>query len=356
MARRLIVWLALLVAAILTMAPLRAENAATDPARIIAVGDLHGDFGAWRAIAEAAGLIDGKGSWAGSATTLVQLGDMTDRGPDSLRIIRDLQRLEREAANAGGKVVVVLGNHEAMNVIGDLRYVHPGEYAAFADRQSERRREATWRANRERLEAAYAALDPPVQPEDAKRAWFEVTPLGKLEHRRAWAPGGELATWAATRPAVVKIGQVLFVHGGLSSERGMEPIAAINARIATALAPGDAVDRSVLEDPLGPLWYRGHLTRTAEEATRPPQQDELAAVLAYHGASRLVVGHTPAVAGIKESLGGRLIQVDTGISAHYGGPASFLEIAGGRVVAHQRNKDGTWTSRELPTVGEGEQP
>lgn len=356
MAKRLIVWLALLGAAILAAMPLRADDPSAGPTRIVAVGDLHGDFQAWRAIAEAAGLIDAKGRWAASATTLVQLGDVTDRGPDSLKIIRDLQRLEREATSAGGAVVVVLGNHEAMNVIGDLRYVHPGEYAAFADRQSERRREATWRANRERLEAGYAALDPPVEPGEAKRRWFEANPLGKLEHRRAWAPGAELAVWAAARPAVVQIGQTLFVHGGLSVERAMEPLPAINARIAAALAPGDVVDRSLLEDPLGPLWYRGNVTRTPDDAARPPPQDELAAVLAHHGATRLVVGHTPAIAGITVSLGGRLVQVDTGISAHYGGPASYLEIIGNRLFAHQRGKDGTWTSRELPAVGQGEQP
>lgn len=356
MAKRLIVWLALLGAAILALAPLRAENADAEPARIIAVGDLHGDFAAWRAIAAAAGLIDSDGRWIGSATTLVQLGDVTDRGPDSLRIIRALQRLETEATTAGGAVVVLLGNHEAMNVTGDLRYVHPGEYAAFADRQSERRREATWRANRERLEAGYAALDPPVGPDEARRRWFEATPLGKLEHRRAWAPGGELASWAAARPAAVRIGRVLFVHGGLSGERGMEPIAMINARIAAALARGETVDRSALEDPLGPLWYRGHVSRTPEDAARLMPQDELAAVLAYHGANRLVVGHTPAITGITASLGGRLVQIDTGISAHYGGPASYLEIIGNRLIAHERGKDGTWTSRELPALDKGEQP
>ena len=88
---------------------------------------------------------------------LVQTGDVTDRGPDSLKIIRDLQRLQREAARAGGRVVVLVGNHEAMNVTGDLRYVHPGEYAAFADRDSASRRDALYTANRAAFEAAARA-------------------------------------------------------------------------------------------------------------------------------------------------------------------------------------------------------
>ena len=67
--------------------------------------------------------------------TLVQMGDVVDRGPDSLKIIHDLMKLQREAPKRGGQVIVVLGNHEAMMMTDDMRYVHPGEYAAFADRE-----------------------------------------------------------------------------------------------------------------------------------------------------------------------------------------------------------------------------
>ena len=65
----------------------------------------------------------------GARTVLVQIGDVADRGPDSLKIIRQLMKLQREAAGRGGQVIALVGNHEAMNMTGDLRYVHPGEYA-----------------------------------------------------------------------------------------------------------------------------------------------------------------------------------------------------------------------------------
>ena len=109
------------------------------PARIVAVGDLHGDYDAWEAIARGAGLVDAKGRWTGGKTTLVQLGDVPDRGPDSLKIIHQLMKLQREASRSGGKVIAMVGNHEAMNMTGDLRYVHPGEYRAFTGSQSEAR-------------------------------------------------------------------------------------------------------------------------------------------------------------------------------------------------------------------------
>jgi 3',5'-cyclic AMP phosphodiesterase CpdA len=109
-------WIGALAFALLTlMAPADAANAAQ---RIVAIGDLHGDYAAWTVIARDSGLIDASGKWTGGKTVLVQLGDITDRGPDSLKIIADLRRLQVESAKAGGRVVVVLGNHEAMNLDG----------------------------------------------------------------------------------------------------------------------------------------------------------------------------------------------------------------------------------------------
>ncbi|HJP69871.1 MAG TPA: hypothetical protein VJ846_13320, partial [Sphingomicrobium sp.] len=75
------------VAALFSIAATAATN---PPQRIIAVGDLHGDYSAWQNIARGAGLIDSGGHWAAGRTILVQMGDITDREPESLKIIRSL--------------------------------------------------------------------------------------------------------------------------------------------------------------------------------------------------------------------------------------------------------------------------
>src|SRR5690348_16103351 len=106
------------------------------PDRIVAIGDLHGDFSVWRDISGAAGLVDAAGHWAGGRTTLVQVGDVVDRGPETLKILRELMRLQKEAPKQGGRVVALVGNHEAMNMTGDLRYTVPADYAAFATARS----------------------------------------------------------------------------------------------------------------------------------------------------------------------------------------------------------------------------
>lgn len=349
MQRFLALLLALLSA--LCLASSASAVAADDdaqPVRVIAVGDLHGDFEAWSAIAEASGIADDAGEWSGGKAVLVQMGDLTDRGPDSLKIILHLQKLAEQASKVGGRVIVLLGNHEAMNVTGDLRYVHPGEYDAFRDRWSERRRDATWRANRELIEGAYAVLMPPLSPEEAKARWYADTPLGKLEHRRAWRPGGELGRWASGLPAIAKVGHILFVHGGLSAERSLEPLDDINTRISSALASGDPEYIAILEDPLGPLWYRGNVVRgEPADSPRISVSKELEQVLAFHDADLLVVAHTPSLSGIAVSDDGRLVQTDTGVSAYYGGPLSYLEIRGKQLTAHERTADGEWSSLAL---------
>jgi hypothetical protein len=312
--------------------------------RIIAVGDLHGDFQAWTQIATAAGLLGPDGHWAGGATTLVQLGDITDRGPDSLKIVRSLQQLQAEAPRARGQVIVVLGNHEAMNLVGDNRYTTPGEYAAFVDGQSTARRDRVYEANRAQLEAFYRTRDPKITAEQVRAAWMSEHPLGWVEHKLAWSPSGELGQWATRNPAILKIGGTLFAHGGISAEYARTPMDAVNRRVAAAMAAGDDSPASVLTDPLGPMWYRGLVTNDPEAAAAratvktpsPPMtaDQELEAVLSAYGARRLVVAHTPSLKGIQITSNGRLARIDTGNSRYYGGPLSWLEIVGDQMIPH----------------------
>jgi len=140
----------------------------------------------------------------------------------------------------------------------------------------------------------------------------------------------------------VKIGGTLFVHGGLSAEYAKIPMDELNKRVAAAMAAADESPTSVLTDPLGPLWYRGLVRadldadsmRSPAPGPRPTPEQELTAVLAAYGAQRVVVGHTPHPSGIAITDGGRLISIDTGISRHYGGTLSWLEIVGDKVTPH----------------------
>jgi hypothetical protein len=110
------------------------------------------------------------------------------------------------------------------------------------------------------------------------------------------------------------------------------------------MAAADGSQHSILTDPLGPLWYRGLVGRDADAeeergpptapGVRPTIDQELTTVLAAYGAQRLVIGHTPILSGIAITNGGRLARIDTGNSRYYGGPLSWLEIIGDRMIPH----------------------
>jgi Calcineurin-like phosphoesterase len=331
-------WLATLLALLVpaTASPLH---------RIVAVGDLHGDFSAWRNILGSARLIDNKGHWTGGDTILIQTGDAVDRGPNSLEIVEDLMRLQKEAARANGQLIAMVGNHEAMNLTGDLRYVSAADYAAYADSRSASRRENVYNSNKGAIESAYRERDPQISAEAIKQTWFKEFPLGRIEHQIAWSDQGKIGQWVVKNPVVVLLDGTLFVHGGIGPAYLDMTVAQINDRAAAALTARSADPTAIDNDEQGPLWYRGlaqplpsangetYVARTSAQI-QPAGEDQLNALLSAYGAKRIVVGHTPILSGIAIFQDGKLICIDTGISAVYGGTLSYLDIVDGTPVPH----------------------
>ncbi|HEV2079974.1 MAG TPA: hypothetical protein VGR19_08805, partial [Allosphingosinicella sp.] len=203
------------------------------------------------------------------------------------------------------------------------------------DSQSERRRERAFEVNRAAIESSYRKRDPGLSAAAVKKAWFAETPLGMIEHQAAWHPTGEIGRWAAHNPAVALIGETIFVHGGISPAYTAVPIEEINRRVAAALAAQETAPDSIINDPAGPLWYRGLAGRTSEGGAAPAgSRQEVDAVLGSFGARRIVIGHTPVRDGIRLLHDGRLVLADTGISAAYGGVWSYLELVGSEARAH----------------------
>lgn len=302
----------------------KSTAAGAAPAPIVAVGDIHGDYDAYMAILKSAGLVDSKGRWAGGKTVFVQMGDVPDRGPDTKKIIEHMMALEKQAKRKGGAVVALIGNHEAMNMTGDLRYVTPEEFAAFATRGSARLRDAYFKNRFAELAAHYRAKDPSLDDAGVRAAFDAEVPLGYLEHRLAWSPEGKIGAWVLAHDAVRRIGDTLFVHGGISAAYAAAPIDDINARVRSALQAGGG-DILTAED--GPLWYRG-VADSADGA-----EAAVAAATSAYGVRRVVMGHTPSLGGVRALFDGRAIVIDTGASKFYGGKRSYLKIVGGEATA-----------------------
>src|SRR5436853_3856406 len=116
----------------------KAPTEAAAANSVVAIGDVHGDFDDFVTILQKAGLIDEQHHWTGGKTTFVQVGDLLDRGPKPREVMDLMMGLEKEAGQAGGRVVSLLGNHEKMNMMVDLRYVTPMNFASFAYVNSEK--------------------------------------------------------------------------------------------------------------------------------------------------------------------------------------------------------------------------
>ena len=330
----LISWLIPALLAAVAMS-LLAETAHQDDwqnvSRIVAIGDIHGDYDSYIAVLKDAGVVNRWGKWAAGQTHLVQVGDIPDRGPDTLKIVRHLQKLEKQATKAGGRLHLLIGNHEYMNIVGDLRYVHPGEYEAFETRNSKQIRDNYYAYIVETLQRQRADSSDtdnlPIIDDAFKEAWYAEHPLGFVEHRLAWQQGGELFEWVASHNTIIRINDVLFLHGGLSASLLPLSIRDINTRVRAELNREPVEGEPLGSADNGPLWYRG--LAMGDEATERPA---LEAVLAHYDARMIVLGHTPDLNIITPRFDGQVVIIDTGMSAYYGGHRASLQIEGGRVT------------------------
>src|SRR6266436_7264927 len=193
-----------------------AKVPAEAPETIVAIGDVHNDFDDFVAILRHTGLIDAQNHWTGNKTTFVQVGDLLDRGPKPRQVLDFMMALEKEAPKSGGRVVPLLGNHEMMNIMGDLRYVTPENYASFADSKSEERQKSAYQQYikwRDSHKALLAELPQPMELTEAE--WMARHPQGFVEQREAFSPDGSYGKWLREHSALAKIGQEIFLHGGI---------------------------------------------------------------------------------------------------------------------------------------------
>lgn len=360
-----------------------APGAAAEGRRVVAVGDVHGAYDAFRDLLTATGLIDADDHWAGGDAVLVQTGDFLDRGADSLHVAWWLMRLQQEAPD---QVIVLLGNHEVMNLMGDLRYVTPEIVAPLADKGSEKRRAATCKKRVTILRHAARELGHQAPPADeVRKACIDEHPPGLIEYVAALRPEEPLGRWLRGLPTVARVGDVVFVHGGLTADMAAEGLEVINRRVWSEIATFDAwrdwlvreermvgsadlmtMARAVrvvvelrkmeaesgkaaagvstapdlsrffeMSDSLllrqdGPLWFRGYHAWSDEEG-----RAAMPGILEALGARHVVAGHTPRETGrIESRFDGRVFLIDTGMLAdYYGGVPAALQFVDGRVEA-----------------------
>jgi hypothetical protein len=289
--------------------------------RIVAIGDVHGDYNRFAELLRSADLIDAKNVWRGGTAHLVLLGDFLDRGPGSRRVMDLLIELGPQAQAAGGRVHALLGNHEAMNVYGDLRYVSRQEFEAYRTKDSRALRDKAFKLA---LDAQRANGGLPEDLTEFRDKFEAGSPLGYLEHRLAFLPNGKYGKWLRQQNVMIRINDFLFVHGGISPKYASASRQEVNERVREELMDASKLTGGVALDESGPLWYRG-LAQLPENM--PGVVAHIDQVLRTQQARHIVIGHTPDVA-IMPRFGGRVITVDVGLSGFYRGTPAFLLVEG----------------------------
>jgi hypothetical protein len=384
------------VAAIVLLACMWLGAQTTSPATMssrpdtVAVGDVHGDFDDLVAILQRSGVIDAQHRWSARNLTLVQVGDQIDRGPKPREVMDYLMALQKEAPRVGGRVVPLLGNHEMMNIMGDLRYVTAENYATFTDSRSEQRRHSAYQqyAKWRKDQAELLAEIPKFFQEQTEAEWDSKHPAGYVEQREAFGPDGKYGKWLRGNSAITKIGDVIFLHGGISpsvASMKLEEInrrvhdeitafdntrnflvtqgqilpfftldemtAVVQAELAILNSPHAKQSRNATQTPAlnpmqlqilqnflayqgwlsvasdGPLWFRGY-----DQWSEDANAENVENLLKAYGVKHIVVGHTPQKDGrIRSRFGGKILLIDTGMLSTYypGGRASVLEVFGG---------------------------
>ncbi len=251
--------------------------------KLLALSDIEGSFGAFRKLLLANNVTDENFNWTFGDGHLVLIGDFFDRGQQVTEVLWLIYSLEEKAKTKGGYVHFILGNHEIMNLTGDLRYT-PQKYLDNARLLSE-------------------------------------------DYMYMYNQNSELGRWLRTKNITEKINNIIFVHGGISGSvnRLNISIDEINSTARTYVDKDfDETNEkaTTIFGDMGPFWYRGYYDRTNLN-----NRSEIDSTLARYRIDHIITGHTIVADTISSWYNGRLLDTDV---HHAGGKSEALLIENGK--------------------------
>jgi len=292
--------------------------------KIVAVGDIHGDYKNFILILKGTGIVDENLNWAGGKIHLVQIGDVMDRGPDARKVFDLLMRLEKEAEKAGGMVHALIGNHEFMNIAGISfdypSYVTPEQFVSFLPTKYRKKKELEFKEKA--IEKNYSLNE----NNGLNKYWTQLIRNDRVAQQKyVDAFNNKYGKWIRKHNTAIKINDTIFVHGGISKTYSTWKLEDINMHVRMELM-GLKPYKLVYEEG-GPLWFRD-LAKKDEDIFK----QDIDSIFTNLKCKYMVIGHTPLTGSLvvsKENMNrfqGRVWIIDTGISAYYGGHLSALII------------------------------
>ncbi|OGC04312.1 hypothetical protein A2276_06910 [candidate division WOR-1 bacterium RIFOXYA12_FULL_43_27] len=280
--------------------------------RVVAIGDIHGEFDGFRELLTREGVLQSRGGF-----TLVQMGDVIDRGPKSVEAFGFLRNLQSNV-NSNQRVIRLWGNHEQLLLEGNRRYVN------FPLDQAER-------------------ILQELQEDITGR-----------EVLAAYVQGNNIYTHAELRLPLFQLLKneinaerlILNIKKGVAiNEVSLQDVAdRINEIFRNAVAQSD------YQHPIfGAPHARGgenYVGGIFWEDGSDPSQNEGIGLLGY----RSIFAHTPPSSrqeAIQGTLGLTRINVDAGLFAGYGGNRAYLVVFPNGQLLKVEKKDGDYVETEM---------
>jgi len=243
---------------------------------IAIMSDLHGEYENYIRLLKKSGIIDRYLNWSFGKNHLVILGDIFDRGPMVTEILWHLFGLEMQAKAAGGKIHIILGNHEYMILTGNSQFIN------------------TKYMNAEQI-------------------------IGK-SYSSLFLSNSVLGNWLRNKPVIVKINSILFTHAGISIElvRERMDMDQINQIFREKLTGSSALG----SDTTGGRILYSHIDEMLSYrnyfADKQFNESKLDSILSFYGVNRIIVGHTT-LPEVKSMFNNKLLGADAGMMNYHSG-------------------------------------
>jgi hypothetical protein len=253
-----------------------------DVEKVAVITDIHGEYKTYLNLLTGLGIIDKGQKWSYGKGHLVVLGDIFDRGDKVTEVLWHLFALEKQASQTGGKVHLILGNHELMTLNNELAYIN--------------------------------------------KKYREVEKIINTGYSDLYSDNSVIGRWLRSKPVAVTINNMIFIHGGLSIKLVRKKISLnqINMVYSDLLSGNpmdyaESVQAEVLtSDDSDPLWYRGYFHDSAFCMTT------VDSLLDFYGGKHIIVGHT-AFQEVRALYDNKIIGADAGIMNKKSGEMLIVE-------------------------------
>ncbi len=252
---------------------------------IVAISDIHGQFGVFVNLLKAHNVIDDEMNWLFDKGSLVIVGDVMGRGAQVMECLWLIFKLEQQAVAAGGNVHFLLGNHELMVMNGNLNYL-----------------------NKKYLYTSALMKTP----------YFNLVGMNTL-----------MGQWLASKNVILQINDKLFVHGGLSQQAmslglSVEEINQIfkdKLYFKNQMEIESVPELATLYFEEGPLWFRGYAYPYSFN------KNGIDSVLTSLDINNIIVGHTtlPKIKGLYKN---KIILIDSSIKLGKSGELLLIDETG----------------------------